>query len=97
MACGTSGGRNCKAASPRSCPSGFLFACPFRWSFVEEGNDTLARVFGRDEFIKINLLRPSQPFVKMNRIPRVNSLLGVRQSDRAQCAEFSKRPLDNQV
>src|ERR1700675_1773189 len=101
MACGTSGGRNGRptAASPRfSClpqPSRFLFARPFRWPFVEEGNDTLTRVRGRDEFFEENLLRSGQPFVKVNRIPRVNGLLGGGERDAAQRAEFSKRSLDN--
>src|SRR5208282_4335440 len=111
MAFGTSGGRNCRAASPRSLgrtsdrppdrrslglqSSRFLFACPFRCSFVEEGHDTLARVGRRDEFIEINLLRPGQAFVKVKRIPRVDGLLGVSQRGRAQLAEFGKRPLDD--
>src|SRR6202047_709021 len=101
MACGTSGGRNGRttAASPRfSClpqPSRFLFACPFRWSFVEEGNNTLMRVRGRDEFVEVNLFSSGQPFVKVNRIPSVNGLLGMGERDRAQLAEFSKRSLDN--
>src|ERR1035437_10441841 len=99
MECGTSGGQNCRPASsrssPRPQPSRFLFACPFRWSFVEEGNDTLARGCGRDEFIEVDLLCPGQPFVKVNRIPRVKGLLGVDERGRAQLAKFSQRPLDN--
>src|ERR1700686_4882456 len=99
MACGTSGGRNGRptAASPRfSClpqPSRFLFARPFRWPFVEEGNDTLTRVRGRDEFFEVNLLRSGQPFVKVNRIPRVNGLLCMGERNGAQVPAFSKGAL----
>src|SRR6266478_3206144 len=101
MARGTSGGRNGRTTtvSPRSSclpqPSRFLFACPFRWSFVEERNDTLTRVRGRDEFFEVNLLSSGQAFVKVNRIPRVNGLFGVGERGRAQLAEFGKRALDN--
>src|ERR1039458_197478 len=66
---GTSGGRNGGAVSPRHCRPRFLFACPFWFAFFEESNDTLACVGGRGQFVEINLLRPSQPFVKVNRVP----------------------------
>src|SRR6266478_1120550 len=101
MARGTSGGRNGRTttASPRSSylpqPSCCLLACPFRWSFVEEGNDTLTRVCGRDKFFEVNLFSSGQPFVKVNRIPRVNRLLGVGERDGTQLPEFGKRALDN--
>src|SRR5882762_2992250 len=86
-----SSGRPLSLRSPSRC----LFACPFRWPFVEEGNDTLTRVRGRDEFVHVNLLSSGQPFVKVNRIPRVNGLLGVGKRDGAQLAEFGERPVNN--
>src|SRR5260370_38452212 len=55
------------------------------------------RVRGRDEFVEVNLLSSGQPFVKANRIPRVNGLLGVGKGDGAKQAEFSKRALDNRL
>jgi hypothetical protein len=83
------------AASSRSQVLRPLFACPFRWSFIEEGNDTFARVWGRDEFVEIDFLGSGQALVEVNRVPDVYGLLGVGERYRAQLAEFSQR-LDRQ-
>src|ERR1035441_10884339 len=83
--CGTSGGGTCRVAlraSSRHWPPDFLFACPFRFAFFEEGNDTLAGVCGRGQFFEVNLLRPRQSLVKVDRVPCVKCLLGMGERDR---------------
>src|ERR1700733_2191926 len=70
---------------------------PPRRPLFKESHNTLPRIRRRDQFFQINLLRPRQSLVEMNRVPGIERLLRMSERHRAQPAQLVKRRLKNRI